>query len=148
MTATSDVAPIARLRTGVVADRFESSLLRQTILFVLAIKLSGILLVFDPWGLQVFDLPKSLFSRATATVLAVTIVAALMRFGPAIVPRTSLHLAIGGVLVANVISAGLAAGSSGSVQRHSFADESLERRPIDLVPFAKIDGAHCVAFEA
>jgi tetratricopeptide (TPR) repeat protein len=84
---------------------FESSALHEAILWVLALKIAGLVLLFDPSGAQAFDLPKSLFSRATEWVLAALIVATVARHGLTIVPRTRLHLAVAAFLVANVLAA-------------------------------------------
>ncbi|HAF09065.1 MAG TPA: hypothetical protein DCK98_03150 [Chloroflexi bacterium] len=58
----------------------------------------------DVLGLQAFDLPKSLFSRALEWALAALIVLALARHGSWILPRTWLHLPVAGFLLANLVS--------------------------------------------
>ncbi len=85
-------------------DVFEKSRLRQFLLFVVGIKLAGIILIFDPLGLQSFDLPKTLFSHALSWALFVGLLAAFVRFGLGILPRTRLHLAVGGLVLANLVS--------------------------------------------
>jgi tetratricopeptide (TPR) repeat protein len=89
-------------------DRFDSSSLRQALVLLVALKIVALILAFDPAGLQAFDLPKSLLSRALSWLLAGFIALALVRFGTAIVPRTRLHLAVAIFLVVNLISALLA----------------------------------------
>jgi len=90
------------------ADAFDASPLRQALVSLVAIKIAGIALVVDVAGLQAFDLPKSLFSRALEWLLAGLIVASLARYGPQIIPRSVMHLAIGAVVVASGISAAFA----------------------------------------
>ncbi|MGH2499515.1 MAG: O-antigen ligase family protein [Candidatus Limnocylindria bacterium] len=74
----------------------------------MALKIAGLILVFDPGGAQAFDLPKSLFSRATAWLLLALILVALLRYGHRIVPRTSVHVFVGAFLLANVLALGFA----------------------------------------
>ncbi len=85
--------------------QFESSWLRLAVVVLVAFKIAGILIVIDPSGVQSFDLPKSLFSRATEWLLLATLALALLRYGWSIVPRTRLHLLVGAFLFANVLSA-------------------------------------------
>ncbi|MDQ2914336.1 MAG: hypothetical protein M3T56_13910, partial [Chloroflexota bacterium] len=87
---------------------FEHSTLRQAIVLLVAFKIVGILLFVDPNGLQAFDLPKSLLSRALSFLIAGLLAIAFLRFGLAIVPRTRLHLAVGVFLAANLASGLLA----------------------------------------
>jgi hypothetical protein len=98
---------IATSRTGTVAsvDDFAASLTRQILVFLVTMKIAGILLLFDPAGYQAFDLPKSLFSHAMAWPIAVTLFAAFLRFGQGILPRTHLHLVVAGFALANLVSA-------------------------------------------
>lgn len=84
---------------------FEASPLRRAVVVTVALKIAAIVLVLDRAGLDVFDLPKSLVSRAFAWVLAGLIVAAVVRHGPAIVPRTRLHLFVIAFTLANALSA-------------------------------------------
>jgi len=71
-------------------------------------KIAGILLIFDPWGFQSFDLPKTLFSHALAWLIGATLLAAVIVYGHGIVPRTRLHLVVAAYVVANLVSALLA----------------------------------------
>lgn len=68
--------------------------LRRLIVALVALKVAGIILFFDPYGLQAFDLPKTLFSHALAWIIAGCLLVALLRHGTAIVPRTPLHLVV------------------------------------------------------
>lgn len=70
-----------------------------------AAKLAAVVLVFDTAGLDAFDLPKSLVSRVFGSALAGLLVAALLRYGTQIVPRTRLHAFVAAFVLANVISA-------------------------------------------
>jgi hypothetical protein len=62
-------------------DRFDASPLRQILVMLVAIKIVGIVLIFDIQGLQAFDFPKSLFSRSMEWLIAGVLVAAIVRFG-------------------------------------------------------------------
>jgi O-antigen ligase/Flp pilus assembly protein TadD len=88
----------------VARDDYDASPIRRAIVVLVALKIAGIILIFDPSGLDVFHLAKSLFSRGLAWLLAALVVVALMRFGPAVVPRTRLHLFVLAFAVANVLS--------------------------------------------
>ena len=82
-------------------DPFDSSRIRQLLVGLVAIKIFGLVLIFDVSGLQAFDFPKSLFSRATEWLLVGELIAAVAFYGPAILPRTRLHLAVAAFLLAN-----------------------------------------------
>ena len=97
--ATSAATPIT------IHDAFEKSWLRQLLVFLVTMKIAGIVLIFDPWGFQSFDLPKTLFSHALAWLLGATILAALVVYGDGIVPRTRLHLVVAAYVVVNLVSA-------------------------------------------
>lgn len=91
--------------TATAADgQFESSWLQLAVVFVVALKIAGILLAIDANGLQTFDLPKSLLSRAAEWALAALLALSLARHGWSIVPRTRLHLLVALFLFANVLS--------------------------------------------
>jgi O-antigen ligase len=78
---------------------------QQLLVSLVAVKIAGLLLIFDAAGLQSFDLPKSLFSRSMEWLIAGALVIALLRHGVAIVPRTPLHLAVGALVAVNALSA-------------------------------------------
>src|SRR2546428_3535023 len=84
---------------------FETSTLRRAIVALVALKIAGIILVFDPTGLDVFNFPKSLFSRAIAWILAGLLALVVVRFGRAIIPATRLHLLALAFVAVNVLSA-------------------------------------------
>ena len=90
---------------GLVPDSFHASRLQRVLVFLCAMKIAGVVLIFDPAGLQAFDLPKSLFSHAMALALAAALGAAFMRHGRAILPKTRLHLAVAGFALANIAAA-------------------------------------------
>jgi len=85
---------------------WDRSFLRGGIAATAIAKVCGLVLLFDWSGraLDPFDLTKSVYSRALEWVLVALLVAALVSFGPAIVPRTRLHLAIAALLIVNVLS--------------------------------------------
>jgi tetratricopeptide (TPR) repeat protein len=97
--ATSTVSPTA------IHDAFEQSWLRQLLVFLVTMKIAGIVLVFDPWGFQSFDLPKTLFSHVFAWLLGATLLAGVIVHGRGIVPRTRLHLVVAVYVVANLVAA-------------------------------------------
>jgi len=84
--------------------RFHRDWVRLALVSTVALKVAGLVLVFDVLGLQSFDLPKSIFSRAVEWILAALIVLALARHGTWIVPRTWLHLPVAAFLAANVLA--------------------------------------------
>jgi tetratricopeptide (TPR) repeat protein len=88
-----------------IHDAFDGSWLRQLLTFLVTMKIAGIVLIFDPWGFQSFDLPKTLFSHALAWLLGATLLAAVMVHGLGIVPRTRLHLIVAAYVVVNLVSA-------------------------------------------
>ncbi|MDE3193168.1 MAG: O-antigen ligase family protein [Chloroflexota bacterium] len=90
---------------------FERSTLRQAIVLVVALKIAAIVLVFDPRGLDAFDLPKTIVSHAFAWLLAGLLVAAVLRYGHEIVPRTKLHAFVAVYVIAVLISAAFAANT-------------------------------------
>ncbi|MGH3115986.1 MAG: O-antigen ligase family protein [Gaiellales bacterium] len=94
-------------------DEFEASWIRQAVFRVVALKIVVLTLAFDAGGLQAFDYPKALLSRATEWVLVGLILLALLRFGLGILPRTRLHLAVAAYVLAVVASA--AAGENAYV---------------------------------
>src|SRR5687767_7778274 len=81
---------------------FDRSWLRAALVWVVALKCAGLVLLFDPVSISAFDLPKALFSHATGWLLAVLISLTLIRFGVAVLPRTRIHLAVGAVLLGAV----------------------------------------------
>jgi len=67
-------------------------------------KIAAIVLVFDPYADQSFDLPKSLASRAFEWVLVALLVAGALRHGRALVPRSRLWIALAAVVAATGLS--------------------------------------------
>ncbi len=92
-------------RKGPALASFDSSWLRRVLVRVVALKLVGLILLFDPMGLEAFDVPKSVFSRATEWLLVAGLVLAFARYGAAILPRTKLHLAVVAYIAASVLAA-------------------------------------------
>src|SRR5205814_2156451 len=87
------------------ADDFSHSSLRTTIAWVVVLKIVGIVLLIDPAGLVVVDLPKSLFSRATEWLLIGLLFLVIVRFGPRALPRSRLSLPVAGLLLLTGLSA-------------------------------------------
>ncbi|MEK7859770.1 MAG: O-antigen ligase family protein, partial [Chloroflexota bacterium] len=99
--------------TGVPAAQrstaaYDRSSLRQAIVWLVAAKVAGLILIFDPGELHAFDLPKSLYSRSIEWLLLGLIGLVLLRYGTGVVPRTRLHLAVLAFLAANAASAAVA----------------------------------------
>lgn len=84
---------------------FSSSRLARTLVVVVAVKIAGLILIFDPASAQAFDGTKAAFSLAATWVMLALIGLALLRFGPGIVPRTRLHILVGSFVAANAVAA-------------------------------------------
>jgi len=86
------------------------SRLRRAVVAVLCAKVVGLILLFDYGSrmLSAIDMPKALWSRATEWVLLGLLTVLLIRHGGRLFPRTRLHLAVIGVIVANIASTVLA----------------------------------------
>ena len=97
------VAPAPR-----VGPSFDRSWYRRALVWLVAAKIAGIVLIVDTASVQSFDLPKTLYSHATAWLIAGLLIAALVRFGLGIVPRSPLHWAVGAVLLSYALSSALA----------------------------------------
>lgn len=89
-------------------EGFDSSLLRGSLVALVTAKVIGLVVIFDPTGFDAFPLPKSVFSRAVAWLLAGLIALALIRYGRAIVPPSRLHPFVAAFVAANVLSAAFA----------------------------------------
>jgi O-antigen ligase/cytochrome c-type biogenesis protein CcmH/NrfG len=85
-------------------DPWSSSTERRALVALVAIKIAGIVLIFDPFALETFNLPKSLFSRAVAWVIAAVLLSAFVRYGRAILPRSPVHVAVGALLLVTALS--------------------------------------------
>ena len=83
---------------------FEASLTRLAIVWVVAVKVAGLILIFDPDSASAFEAPKSSFSLATASLLLGLIALAIMQFGLGIVPRSRLHVAVAAFVMASILS--------------------------------------------
>ncbi|MDQ2953122.1 MAG: hypothetical protein M3R54_12765, partial [Chloroflexota bacterium] len=90
---------------------FSRSTLQQLLVSLVAIKVAGLVLIFDAVGLQSFDLPKSLFGRAMEWLIAGALLIAVLRYGRSIVPRTPVHFAVVGILAVTALSALVAENS-------------------------------------
>lgn len=90
-------------------DPFVSSIARQALVVVLAIKLAGVIAIFDARALEAFDFMKSLYSRASEWVIVALVLLLLARYGTGIVPRTRLWLGVAALVAVNVASVAFAA---------------------------------------
>ncbi|HYK98121.1 MAG TPA: O-antigen ligase family protein [Candidatus Acidoferrales bacterium] len=88
---------------------FEQSRERRLLLWLCALKIAALAIVFDPAALNAFQLPKSLASRALEWPIAAVVLFALVTHGRGIVPRGRTHIAVLAVFVASAISALFAA---------------------------------------
>src|SRR5204862_4463524 len=88
---------------------FERAGSRRALLWLAALKILALVLVFDPAGAVPFDLPKSLASRALEWAIAAVLLFALLTYGRGIVPRTRLHGAVAALAGTSAIAALLAA---------------------------------------
>lgn len=90
--------------TRAARQAFDESVSRQILVSLVAIKIAGLILIFDVAGLLSFELPKALFSRAMEWLIAGTLLITVLRYGPGIMPRTRLHLAVGAIVLVNALS--------------------------------------------
>src|SRR3989442_14026794 len=81
---------------------FTGSFAHQALLWLVALKLLGLIVVFSTVVQFGFDLPKSLWSKALEWPMAAILAIALLRYGTAIVPRTRLHVLVAAFVAANV----------------------------------------------
>jgi O-antigen ligase len=89
-------------------QQFDGSWPQRALVWLVSLKIAGLLLLFDAGAIQAFDLPKSIFSRAVAWLIAAVLVVSVLRFGPRVLPRTGLHIAVASFLVANALSGAVA----------------------------------------
>lgn len=87
------------------AGDFESSPIRFAIVGLVALKIVGVVLIFDPASAVAFDGPKTSFSLALTWLLLGLVLVALWRFGSREFFQTRLHLVVGTFLLANGLSA-------------------------------------------
>jgi len=92
-----------------VGARFERAASRRALLWLAALKIVVLVVVFDPRGDVVFDLPKSLASRAIEWASGAVLLFALVAYGRAIVPRTRLNAVAAGLATVSVLAALFAA---------------------------------------
>jgi O-antigen ligase/tetratricopeptide (TPR) repeat protein len=76
---------------------------------LVAMNVLALCVLFDPFGQEAFELPKSLASRAIEWLTAAVLVVAVLRHGIDIVPRSRVWLFVAAYLAANAISAAFAA---------------------------------------
>lgn len=85
-------------------ETFGRSWLQPAIVVLVAAKVAGVILIFDPASALAFEVPKSIFSLGTAAMLTGLVALALLGHGPGIVPRTRLHLLVGAFALANLLA--------------------------------------------
>ena len=115
--------PAAPAPTRTVRARqsgFERDLTRRFAVWLVALKIAGVVLLFDPGTLQVFDLTKSIFSRATEWILAALLILLVLRHGLTVVPRAPVLAFAAMYLAANVLSAFFAADRYVALYGESF----------------------------
>ena len=109
-------------------------------------KIAGLLVIFD-WSLgalQAVELPKSLWSRATAWLLVALVAIALARYGWRVLPRTRLHL----IVVANLVAVGLATALADNRYLALFGDQNRYLGLTFTADMAILYAATTIAFRA
>lgn len=101
---TSDEAN-RRADALVKSGSFESSSVRKALVALAAIKVAGLVALFDPASAQAFDGAKAAFSLAVAWLLLALIGLAALRYGTGIFVRTRLHVVVALYALANVLAA-------------------------------------------
>ena len=71
---------------------------------LVALKVLGLVLLFDPTSAAPFEGPKSVFSLASASVLAALVALAVFESGTWKLLRSRLHLAVGAFALANLVA--------------------------------------------
>ncbi|HEY3218996.1 MAG TPA: hypothetical protein VGK15_07900, partial [Candidatus Limnocylindria bacterium] len=99
---------------------YERDLTRQVLVWLVAVKVAGVVLLFDPGTLQVFDLTKSIFSRATEWILAAMVVVLVMRYGAGVIPRAPALAFAAAFVVVNLASTVFAADRYVAMYGESF----------------------------
>ena len=102
MRAAVPVAPATAAPT--TPSAFDRSILQQVLVSLVAIKIAGLVLIFDPAGLLSFELPKSLFSRATEWLIAGALLITILRYGYGVIPRTRMHFAVAALVIVSALS--------------------------------------------
>jgi len=94
----------------VAESLWQRSWLRRAVVVLTTAKVAGLILLFDVTGstFGLFDLVKSVYSRAIEWLLIGMLLLAITSFGFAVVPRTRLHLLVAAVLLADAVSAAFA----------------------------------------
>src|SRR5205085_8503632 len=78
-------------------------------LWLAALKILPLVVVFEPAGAVSFDLPKSLASRAIEWAIGAVLLVALLAHGRGILPRTRLHVAVAALAGTSIIASLVAA---------------------------------------
>ena len=85
-----------------------SSLTRQGAVILVALKVAGLILLFDPASVVPFEGPKSIFSLATGSILAALVGLLVLESGPRSLRRPRLYLAVALFAIANAVAVLLA----------------------------------------
>lgn len=101
--------PRRKQRAVRVVDAFRESRIREVIRWLVVVKITGLILIFDPAALQSFELPKTVFSHAIAWPLAVLVLISLWQYGLGIFPRSPINIAVAAVALTWLASTAVAA---------------------------------------
>lgn len=93
---------------GQSVDTFDRSLVRTALVGMVAIKVAGLVVLFDPASALAFEGPKSSLSLAMASLLLGCVAIAVLRYGWATFPRTRMHLLVAGFVIACALAAAFA----------------------------------------
>ena len=88
---------------------FQHSKQRRLLVWLCALKLAAIILVFDPSGLVAFQLPKALASRAFEWLIAAALLLALVSYGRRVLRPSRVHIVVLALVVTSALSAAFAA---------------------------------------
>src|SRR5919197_3274262 len=92
-------------QTRIDRSTYGASTLRRVTVALVALKVLGIVVLFDPIGVHAFDLPKSLWSRSIEWLLVGALALTLLTYGLGVIPRTRIHLAALAIVVSVCLSA-------------------------------------------
>lgn len=113
----------SRRRRATEAEAFDGSTLRTVLVALVVVKVVGLILLVDPRAAEAFEVPKSLFSRATEWLIAAVLVVAMVRHGTRIIRLTYLHLWV--VLVVAVTALATATAESSFLGIYGELDRRL-----------------------
>src|SRR4029077_1671946 len=91
-------------RTSTRARGFESSGLRRIVVGLVLVKIAGTCSALPPPAQCGCDLTRALWGRPLEWPTAAVLLLILYRYGPAVLPRTRLHLLVAAYVVANLLA--------------------------------------------